>query len=124
MNDVYYSPDSTHQKDLLNLIDNIRHDRSDEDLLFQVLLNWGVSLTLPIEQETIEDKTVFTVADNEIVACFDRQGGISEEFIKKLTAKQPKRAVFCDSGFADDSVKINIEQVFKSLSPHTDIKTI
>jgi len=124
MNDVYYSPDSTHQKDLLNLIDNIRHDRSDEDLLFQVLLNWGVSLTLPIEQETIEDKTVFTVADNKIVACFDRQGGISEEFIKKLTAKQPKRAVFCDSGFADDSVKINIEQVFKSLSPHTDIKTI
>jgi adenine-specific DNA-methyltransferase len=124
MNDVYYSPDSTNQKDLLNLIDNIRHDRSDEDLLFQVLLNWGVSLTLPIEQETIEDKTVFTVADNEIVACFDRQGGISEDFIKKLAAKQPKRAVFCDSGFADDSVKINIEQVFKSLSPHTDIKTI
>ncbi|MDD5459009.1 MAG: site-specific DNA-methyltransferase [Phycisphaerae bacterium] len=124
MNDVYYSPDSTNQKDLLNLIDNICPDRSDEDLLFQVLLDWGVDLTLPIQQEKIDEKTVLTVADNEIVACFDRQGGISEDFIKKLTAKQPKRVVFCDSGFADDSVKINVEQVFKSLSPHTDIKTI
>jgi adenine-specific DNA-methyltransferase len=105
-------------------VDNIRADRSDEDLLFQILLDWGVDLTLPIVEKTIDEKTVFTVADNEIVACFDRQGGITEDFIKQLTTSQTKRVVFCDKGFADDSVKINVEQVFKSLSPHTEIKTI
>jgi len=124
MNEVYYSPDQTNQQDLLNLVDNIRADRSDEDLLFQVLLDWGVDLTLPIVEQTIAGKRVFIVADHEIVACFDRQGGITEEFIKQLTASQPKRVVFCDSGFADDSVKINVEQLFKSLSAHTEIKTI
>jgi adenine-specific DNA-methyltransferase len=124
MNEVYYSPDSTKQSDLLNWVDNIRHDRNDEDLLFQVLLDWGVDLTLPITQKTIDEKTVFTVANNEIVACFDRQGGITEDFIKELAKQKPLRVVFCDSGFADDSVKINIEQVFKSLSPQTEIKTI
>jgi len=124
MNEVYYSPDQTNQADLLNLVDNIRADRSDEDLLFQVLLDWGVDLTLPITAQTIDEKTVFTVADNEIVACFDRQGGITEDFIKELVKQKPLRVVFCDSGFADDSVKINIEQLFKSLSSHTEIKTI
>ena len=124
MNEVYYSPDQTNQQDLLNLVDNIRADRSDEDLLFQVLLDWGVDLTLPIVEQTIAGKRVFIVADHEIVACFDRQGGITEEFIKQLTASQPKRVVFCDSGFADDSVKINVEQLFKSLSARTEIKTI
>jgi len=124
MNEVYYSPDQTSQKNLSNFVNNIRPDRSDEDLLFQVLLDWGVDLTLPIVEKTIDEKTVFTVADNEIVACFDRQGGITEDFIKQLTTSKPKRVVFCDSGFADDSVKINVEQVFKSLSAHTDIKTI
>jgi adenine-specific DNA-methyltransferase len=124
MNEVYYSPDQTNQKDIFNLVDNIRHDRNDEDLLFQVLLDWGVDLTLPITQKTIDKKTVFLVANNEIVACFDRQGGITENFIKELSKQKPLRVVFCDSGFADDSVKINIEQVFKSLSPQTEIKTI
>jgi adenine-specific DNA-methyltransferase len=75
-------------------------------------------------EKTIDEKTVFTVADNEIVACFDRQGGITEDFIKQLTPSQPKRVVFCDKGFAADSVKINIEQIFKTLSPHTELKTI
>lgn len=124
MNEVYYSPDQTNQHDLLNLVGNIRSDRSDEDLLFQVLLDWGVDLTLPIVEKTIDEKTVFTVADNEIVACFDRQGGITEDFIKQLTASKPKRVVFCDAGFADDSVKINVEQLFKSLSARTEIRTI
>lgn len=124
MNEVYYSPDQTSQQDLLNLVDNIRADRSDEDLLFQVLLDWGVDLTLPIVEKTIDEKTVFTVADHEIVACFDRQGGITEDFIKQLTTSQPKRVVFCDAGFADDSVKINVEQLFKSLSARTEIRTI
>ncbi len=124
MNEVYYNPDQTNQQDLLNLVDNIRADRSDEDLLFQVLLDWGVDLTFPIVKQTLNEKTVFTVADNEIVACFDRRGGITEGFIKQLCEQKPTRAVFCDAGFADDSVKINVEQIFKTLSPHTEIKTI
>lgn len=124
MNDVYYSPDALNKNDLHSFIDNIKPDRSDEDLLFQVLLDWGVDLSLPIECKTIDDKTVFVVANNAIVACFDRDGGITETFIKELAKIKPLRAVFCDAGFASDSVKINIGQIFKMLSPSTDIKTI
>jgi adenine-specific DNA-methyltransferase len=124
MKDVYYTPAETRQEDLLNLVENIKPDRSGEDLLFQVLLDLGVDLTLPIHQETIDNKPVFIVADNEIVACFDRQGGITENFAKQLAKLKPLRVVFCDSGFADDSAKINVEQLFIALSPHTDIKTL
>jgi adenine-specific DNA-methyltransferase len=124
MNEVFYTPDQTKQQGILNLVDNIRTDRSDEDLLFQVLLDWGVDLTLPIVEKTIDGKTVFVVADNEIVACFDRQGGITEDFIKELAKLKSLRVVFCDKGFADDSGKINVEPIFKSLSPHTQLKAI
>ena len=124
MNEVYYSPDTLKRKDLHQFVENIRNDRSDEDLLFQVLLDWGVDLTLPITSQTIDGKTVFIVAQDAIVACFDRKGGVSEAFIKELATIKPLRAVFCDSGFASDSVKINVEQIFKMMSPSTDIKTI
>ena len=124
MNEVYYSPDALSKDDLHRFVDNIKPDRSDEDLLFQVLLDWGVDLSLPIECKTIADKPVFVVADDAIVACFDRNGGVTETFIKELAKIKPLRAVFCDAGFASDSVKINIEQIFKLLSPSTDIKTI
>ena len=124
MNDVYYSPDAISKEDLHQFIENIKPDRSDEDLLFQVLLDWGVDLSLPIESKTIADKPVFVVADDAIVACFDRNGGVTEAFITELATLKPLRAVFCDAGFASDSVKINIEQIFKLLSPSTDIKTI
>jgi adenine-specific DNA-methyltransferase len=124
MNEVYYSPDTLNREDLHQFVENIRNDRSDEDLLFQVLLDWGVDLTLPITSQIIDGKTVFIVAQDAIVACFDRAGGVSETFIKELAAIKPLRAVFCDSGFANDSVKINVEQIFKMMSPSTDIKTI
>jgi adenine-specific DNA-methyltransferase len=124
MNEVYYSPDTLNREDLHQFVENIRNDRSDEDLLFQVLLDWGVDLTLPITSQVIDGKTVFIVAQDAIVACFDRAGGVSETFIKELAAIKPLRAVFCDSGFANDSVKINVEQIFKMMSPSTDIKTI
>lgn len=124
MNEVYYSPDTLKREDLHQFVENIRNDRSDEDLLFQVLLDWGVDLTLPIISKVIDGKTVFIVAQDAIVACFDRAGGVSETFIKELAAIKPLRAVFCDSGFASDSVKINVEQIFKMMSPSTDIKTI
>ena len=122
MKDVYYTPDAIQQIDLLEQISNIRPDRTPEDLLFQVLLNWGVDLTLPITQETIAGKTVFFVDDNALAACFDT--GINEDFVKALTQRQPLRVVFQDAGFESDSVKINVGEIFKLLSPHTDVKTI
>ncbi len=122
MKDVYYMPDAVQQSDLIDHVDNIREDRSAEDLLFQVLLDSGVDLTLPIIQETIAGKTVMFVNGNALAACFDAD--INESFVKELAARHPLRAVFRDAGFASDSVKINIEQIFKLISPTTEIKTL
>ena len=95
-----------------------------EDLLFQVMLDWGVDLALPIARESIQGKEVFFVDDNALVACFDAQGGIDEDFVKVLAKYQPLRAVFRDAGFKNDAVKINVEQIFKLLSPSTEVKSI
>ena len=122
MSEVYYTPDSVNQDLLSDQVDNIREDRTPEDLLFQVLLDWGVDLALPISQQSIAGKTVFFVDGNALAACFDR--GIDENFVKQLAAHKPMRVVFRDAGFASDSVKINVEQVFKLLSPATEIKTL
>lgn len=122
MNDVYYTPDKVVQDDLFTMTDNIKADRSHEDLLFQVLLDWGVDLTLPITRETIEGKTVFFVDENALAACFET--GISEPLVKALAKRKPLRAVFRDAGFTDDSMKINVEQIFKLLSPETEVKSI
>jgi adenine-specific DNA-methyltransferase len=124
MNDIYYSPDALKQGNLFNFVDNIREDRTEEDLLFQVLLDWGVDLSLPITRETIAGNSVLFVDDNALAACFDKQGGITEDFVKQLAARSPLRTVFRDAGFASDSVKINVEQIFKLLSPSTEIKII
>ena len=124
MEDVYYAPDAVEQKQLNLLTDNIKDDRSSEDLLFQVLLDLGVDLTLPMTKETLEDREVFFVDGNALSACFAKNGQITEDFCKELAKRQPLRAVFRDSGFKDDSVKINVEQIFKLMSPHTDVKTI
>lgn len=122
MKDVYYAPDAVKQGDLLAQVDNIREDRTAEDLLFQVLLDWGVDLALPITQEDIAGKKVFFVDSNALAACFET--GINEEFVKALAARHPLRAVFRDSGFGSDSVKINIEQIFKLISPTTEVKSL
>jgi len=122
MKDVYYAPDAVQQGDLLAQVDNIRADRTPEDLLFQVLLDWGVDLALPITTETIAGKQVFFVDSNALAACFE--SGINEDFVKALAARHPLRAVFRDAGFGSDSVKINIEQIFKLISPTTEVKSI
>jgi len=122
MKDIYYTPDAVQQGNLFDQIDNIRENRTPEDLLFQVLLDWGVDLTLPITQETIAGKSVLFVDDNALSACFDAD--INEAFVKELAARHPLRVVFRDDGFASDSVKINIEQIFKLISPTTEIKVI
>lgn len=122
MEDIYYRPDEVKQGDLLTAVDNIKPDRTAEDLLFQVLVDWGVDLTLPIRRETIQGKTVFFVDDNALVACFGT--GVTEELVKELAAHMPLRVVFRDNGFVSDSVKINVEQIFRQLSPTTDVKSI
>lgn len=122
MQDVYYRPDQIDQKDLLTAVDNIKPDRTPEDLLFQVLVDWGVDLTLPIQRETVQGKTVFFVDGNALVACFET--GVTEELVKELAGREPLRAVFRDNGFVSDAVKINVEQVFRQISPGTDVKSI
>lgn len=122
MQDVYYRPDQIDQKDLLASVDNIKPDRSAEDLLFQVLVDWGVDLTLPIQRETVQGKTVFFVDGNALIACFET--GVTEELVKELASREPLRVVFRDNGFVSDAVKINVEQVFRQLSPGTDVQSI
>jgi adenine-specific DNA-methyltransferase len=122
MKDVYYAPDEVKQGDLLEHLDNIRQDRTPEDLLFQVLVDWGVDLALPITMETLAGKTVFFVDGNALAACFDPD--VTEDLIKELARRKPLRAVFRDSGYGSDSVKINVEQIFKLLSPSTEIKSL
>jgi adenine-specific DNA-methyltransferase len=127
MKELFYSPDAVSQDLLFDQVNNIREDRTGEDLLFQVLLDWGVDLTLPIARETIAGKTVYLVDANPegrpaLAACFEE--GISEDFVKLLAKREPLRVVFRDAGFANDSVKINVEQIFKLMSPGTEFKTI
>lgn len=122
MADVFYNPDAISQDLLSDQVENIKPDRTSEDLLFQVLLDWGVDLTLPITRETLAGKEVFFVAEDALVACFDND--ISEDCLKAIAHKKPLRVVFRDSGFSNDSVKINVEQIFKLISPSTEIKTI
>jgi adenine-specific DNA-methyltransferase len=134
MKDVYYKPDAVSQDLLFDQVENIKEDRTPEDLLFQVLLDWGVDLALPISREVITTKDpnakrsadrkydVFFVDDNALAACFDT--GINEELVKIIAARKPLRAVFRDAGFANDSIKINVEQIFKLLSPGTEVKSL
>jgi adenine-specific DNA-methyltransferase len=124
MEDVYYTPDGVSQTNLLAAVDNIKPDRTPEDLLFQVMIDWGSAelLTGQIQRKTIQDKTVFFVDGNSLVACFDV--GITEDLVKELAAENPLRVVFRDNGFASDAVKINAEQIFKQMSPGTDMKVI
>ncbi len=122
MADVFYNPDAVSQKTLMEDVSNIKYDRSPEDLLFQVLLDWGVDLSLPIRRVKRQGKTVFFVDENALVACFDKN--ITEELVQELAKLQPVRAVFRDDGFASDAVKINVEQIFRLLSPGTLVKTL
>lgn len=151
MADVYYTPDAIEQGQLKIFTDNIKPDRKPEDLLFQVLLDWGVDLSLPIRKEKINinhetherhekenseesfrdfrvfrgsknEFEVFFVDENALVACFDT--GVNEDLVKELARFEPLRVVFRDTGFISDAVKINVEQIFRQLSPHTEVRSI
>jgi adenine-specific DNA-methyltransferase len=124
MADVHYSPDALGQAHIDSLIDNIKPDRTAEDLLLQVMLDWGVDLALPIAHQVIQGKEVFLVDGNALAACFDAHGGVDEPFVKELAQLQPLRVVFRDAGFKDSAMKINVEQIFKLLSPSTEVKCL
>lgn len=117
MKDVYYAPFQTEQSLLDLLSDNIKEDRSPEDLLFQVMLDLGVSLSSKIERKKIGDKEVFIVEDGFLVACFDKN--INDDTVKSIAEKKPYYAIFRDSSMANDSVATNFEQIFESISPQT-----
>lgn len=122
MANVYYRPDELKQPDLLEAMDSVKEGRSAEDLLFQVLVAWGVGLTYPIRRETIQERIVFFVDGNALIACFDSD--VTEELVKEMARHKPLRAIFRDNGFASDDVKINVEQIFRQLSPSTEVKSI
>lgn len=122
--DVYYAPDKTDRENISLFVENIKADRTPYDILFQVLLDWGVDLTLPIADQEILGRRVFFVDGNALVACFDDKGRVDEHFSKELASYQPLRVVFRDSGYSNDSAKINVEQIFRAVSPSTEVKTI
>jgi len=124
MADVYYLPDALDKAKFDLFVDNIKADRTPEDLLFQVMLDWGVDLALPITKQSIQGKDVFFVDGNVLAACFDASGSIDEAFVKELAKHQPLRVVFRDAGYKNSAVKINVEQIFKLLSPATEVKSI
>jgi len=122
MQDVYYRPDEYTQDLLAVLTDNIKPDRTPEDLLFQVMLDLGVLLSSKIEEMVIGGKKVFSVADGYLMACFDKD--VTDEVVREIAKKQPYYAVFRDSGMASDSVATNFEQIFETYSPSTVRKVL
>lgn len=122
MKDVYYNPTETQQSLFDTYADNIKEDRTPEDLLFQVMLDLGVLLSSKIEETTIAGKQVFNVADGFLIACFDND--VTEETVKAVAEKKPYYAVFRDSSMVNDSVATNFEQIFASISPETVRKVL
>ena len=122
MTDVYYSA-GEYSQDMPSLLEsNIKPDRTDLDLLFGCLLEWGLPLSMPYTSEQIEGCTVHTYNDGDLIACFDEN--IPDAVIKEIARRQPLRAVFRDSSFADSPAKINVGEIFKMLAPDTRVKVL
>ena len=122
MTDVYYSPAEYSQNLLSTMESNVKSDRTDLDLLFGCLLEWGLPLSLPYRSEQIEGCTVHNYNDGDLIACFDKN--IPDSVMKEIAKKQPLRAVFRDSSFANSPSKINVGELFKLLAPDTRVKVI
>lgn len=122
MNDVYYAAGDYNQGLLSLLESNIKGDRSDLDLLFGCLLEWGLPLSMPYSSEQIEDCTVHIYNEGDLIACFDEN--IPDSVIRMIAKRQPLRAVFRDSGFRSSPTKINVGEIFKMLAPDTRVKVI
>lgn len=122
MNDIYYSVAELNQTTLASTLDNIKADRSALDLLFGCLLDWGLPLSMPYKSEQLGDCTVHTYNEGDLVACFDTE--MPEEVLVEIAKRQPLRAVFRDSCFADSPAKINVFEIFKLYAPDCTVKVL
>lgn len=122
MQDIYYSPKDISQADLFSQVDNVKPDRTGEDLLFQVMLELGATLNSKIETTTVAGKTIYNVAEGYLVACFDPD--VTDEVVKAIAQMQPAYAVLRDTSMKDDSTATNFEQIFKTYSPDTVTKIL
>ena len=122
MEDIYYSPKDISQATLFSQVDNVKPDRTGKDLLFQVMLELGATLDSKIETTTVAGKTIYNVADNYLVACFDRD--VSDEVVKAIAKAQPIYAVLRDTSMKNDATATNFEQIFKTYSPETVTKIL
>jgi adenine-specific DNA-methyltransferase len=122
MTDVLRAPDAVSQEDLVLFSESVKPDRSSADLLFEVMLMWGLEPTMPIRVEQIDMREILVVDEGALIACFAKN--VSETLVAEIARRGPLRAVFLDSGFATDADRINAEQVFAEVSPATDVKAI
>ena len=122
MKDVYYHPDELEQQSLLELVSNIKDDRTDLDLLYACLLDWGVEIHLPHTSTDLDGCTIHDVDNGALMACFSANVPVS--VVEHMAKQQPLRAVFRDSAFPSDDAKINVTEIFKNLSPDTKVKVI
>lgn len=122
MKDVFYSPKETSQLELFTLVDNVKDDRTSEDLLFQVMLELGATLDSKIEESKVDGKTIYNVGDGYLVACFDQD--VSDDVVKAIAKMQPTYAVLRDTGMADDATATNFEQIFNTYSPNTTARIL
>lgn len=122
MEDIYYSPADTDQRNLFTMVDNVKPDRTGEDLLFQVMLELGATLDSKIETTAIGNKTIYNVVDNYLVACFDQD--VTDEVVKAIAQMQPLYAVLRDTSMKNDATATNFEQIFKTYAPNTTTKIL
>ena len=122
MNDVFYDPTATKKEILDYAAENIKSDRSGQDLLIQVMLELGIELSADIQEEKIADKTIFTVDGDYLIACFDSD--VDDNLVTEIAKRQPRYAVFRDSSMSSDSVAINFGEIFKTFSPNTQTKVL
>ena len=110
MKEVYFTPNEYSQSKLSGFYSNIKEDRTDLDLLFGCLLEWGLPLSLPYGSEEINGYTIHNYNNGDLIACFNND--VSEDIFKEIAKKKPLRAVFCDISFTDSPSKINVEEIF------------
>ncbi|NYG55291.1 site-specific DNA-methyltransferase [Nocardioides perillae] len=122
MADTLATADDLEQYTLTEAVRSVKPDRTDEDLLFQVLLDWGLDLAEPIAVEDLGSRRVLSVAEGALIACFADE--MTDDVVKEIAGRRPLRAVFLDAGFASDAARINAEQIFREVSPETEVRTI
>uniref|UniRef100_UPI004026F3A0 site-specific DNA-methyltransferase n=1 Tax=Prevotella sp. TaxID=59823 RepID=UPI004026F3A0 len=122
MKDVFYSPKETSQLEMFRYVDNVKDDRTSEDLLFQVMLELGATLDSKIEESVVDGRTIYNVADGYLVACFDQK--VTDEVVTAIAKMQPTYAVLRDTSLANDATATNFEQIFKTYAPNTTTKIL